>query len=57
MIREPFAQLGPKGTAKAFKMLGAVVFKKGVGYVSANGSNVKNYGGEHILGYTNPGEG
>jgi hypothetical protein len=31
--------------------------KKGIGFVAANGSSIKNYGEKRVVGYTEDGEG
>ncbi len=49
--------LGPQALATAFEMKEAVMSRKGVGYVAANGCNIKNYGEKEIWGYTDDGEG
>ena len=48
--------VGPKGIARAFDMKETVMSKKGIGYVAANGSSIKNYGEKRIAGYTDDGE-
>ena len=49
--------VGPKEIAGAFKMRQTEMSKRGIGYVAANGSGIKNYGEKKIAGYTNDGEG
>ena len=49
--------VGPKEIAGACKMRETEISKKGVGYVAANGSGIKNHGDEMIAGYTDEGEG
>ncbi len=44
--------VGPKEIAKAFKMRENAMSKRGLGYVAANGSKIKNYGEKRIVGYT-----
>ena len=36
--------VGPKEIAKAFEMKETEMSKRGIGYVAANGSSIKNYG-------------
>ncbi len=43
---------GPKGMAGAFKMSESEMSRKGIGFVAANGSGIKNYGEKMIVGYT-----
>jgi hypothetical protein len=49
--------VGPKEVAKAFKMKETVMSKKGIGFVAANGSSIRNYGEKRVVGYTDSGEG
>jgi hypothetical protein len=49
--------VGPKGVAKAFAMKETMMSKKGIGFVAANGSAIKNYGEKRVVGYTEDGEG
>ena len=49
--------VGPKEIAGAFDMKETVMSKKGIGFVAANGSSIKNYGEKRIAGYTDDGEG
>ncbi len=48
--------VGPKDNAAAFKMRETEMSKRGIGFVAANGSGIKNYG-EKIAGYIDDGEG
>ena len=48
--------VGPKEIAGAFKMRETEMSKKGIGYVAANGSGIKNHGEKLIAGYTDEGE-
>ena len=48
---------GPKEIAGAFKMRETEMSKRGIGFVAANGSGIKNYGEKKIAGYTDDGEG
>ena len=48
--------VGPKEIAKAFEMKETEMSKRGIGYVAANGSSIKNYGEKKIVGYTDDGE-
>ena len=47
--------VGPKSMAGAFKMRETEMSRKGIGFVAANGSGVKNYGEKMIVGYTDEG--
>ncbi len=49
--------VGSKELSKAFEMKETAMSKRGIGYVAANGSGIKNYGEEKIVGYTENGEG
>ncbi len=49
--------MGPRGVAKAFAMKETMISKKGIGFVAANGSAIKNYGEKRVVGYTEDGEG
>ena len=49
--------VGPKEIAGAFDTKETVMSKKGIGFVAANGSSIKNYGEKRIAGYTDDGEG
>jgi hypothetical protein len=49
--------VGPRGVAKAFAMKETTMSKKGIGFVAANGSSIKNYGEKRVVGYTEDGEG
>ncbi len=49
--------VGPKEITGAFKMWETEMSKRGIGYVAANGSGIKNYGEKKIVGYTDDGEG
>ncbi len=44
--------MGPKAIAKAFEMKEATVPKRGIGYVAASGSCIRNYGEKEIVEYT-----
>ena len=48
--------VGPKDVAKAFEMKETAMSKKGIGYIAANGSGIKNFGEKKIVGYTESGE-
>ncbi len=48
---------GPKEIAKAFEMKETVMSRRGIGFVAANGSGIKNYGEKTIVGYTGDGAG
>ena len=48
--------VGPKEIARAFEMKETEMSKRGIGYVAANGSSIKNYGEKKIVGYTDDGE-
>ncbi len=48
--------VGPKKYARAFEMKETEMSERGVEYVAANGSSVKNYGEKKIVGYTDDGE-
>ncbi len=48
--------VGPNQFAKAFEMKATIVSRRGVGFVAANESWIKNYG-EKIIGYVEDGEG
>ena len=47
--------VGPKSIAAAFKMRETEMSKKGIGFVAANGSSIKNYGEKVIVGYAGDG--
>ena len=47
--------VGPKDMAGAFKMRESEMSKKGIGFVAANGSGIKNYGEKMIVGYKDDG--
>ena len=49
--------VGPRGVAKALAMKETMMSKKGLGFVAANGSSIKNYGEKRVVGYTEDGEG
>ena len=49
--------VGSKGVAKAFALRETAMSKKGIGFVAANGSEIKNYGEKRVVGYTEEGEG
>jgi hypothetical protein len=49
--------VGPKEIARAFEMKETLMSKRGIGFIAANGSNIKNYGEKKIVGYTDDGEG
>ena len=48
--------VGPKSVAKAFSMMETAHSKKGIGFVAANGSPIKNHGERKVAGYTDDGE-
>ena len=48
--------MGPKEIASAFETKETEMSKRGIGYVAANGSSIKNYGEKKIVGYTDDGE-
>ncbi len=48
--------VGPKEIARAFEMKETEMSRRGIGYVAANGSSIKNYGEKKIVGYTDDGE-
>ncbi len=41
--------VGPKEIARAFEMKETAMSKRGVGFVAANGSGIKNYGEKKIV--------
>ncbi len=41
-----------EGDRKAFKMMENAMSKRGLGYVAANGSKIKNYGEKRTVGHT-----
>ena len=47
--------VGPKSMAGAFRMRETEMSRKGIGFVAANGSEIKNYGEKLIVGYTDEG--
>jgi hypothetical protein len=47
--------VGPMSMAGAFKMRETEMSRKGIGFVAANGSGIKNYGEKMIVGYTDEG--
>ncbi len=47
----------PREIAKTFEMKETDMSKRGVGFVAANGSGIKNYGEKKIIGHTEDGEG
>ena len=49
--------VGPKEMARAFEMKETEMSRRGIGFVAANGSGIKNYGEKKIVGYTDDGEG
>ncbi len=49
--------MGSEKVANASRTNAAVVSKTGVGYVAANGSNVKNNGERTSIGYADSGDG
>ena len=49
--------VGLKEIAKALTMKENVMSKKGLGYVAANGSKIRNFGEKRIVGYTEAGDG
>ncbi len=49
--------VGPKVIARAFEMRETATNKRGIGYVAAHGSGVKNYGENKFVGRTEDGEG
>ena len=48
---------GPQEVAKALTMKENVMPKKGLGYVAANGSKIKNYGEKRTVGHAESGDG
>ena len=48
--------VAPKDVARAFEMKETMMSKRGIGFVAANGSSIKNYGEKKIVGYTDDGE-
>ncbi len=54
---EPIDTVGPKDIADAFKMKDTLMSKRGIGYIAANGSNIKNNGETRVVGYTESGDG
>ncbi len=42
--------VGPKEIAGAFKMRETEMSRRGIGFVAANGSGIKNYGEKEIVG-------
>ena len=60
MCRSTLEQSTPSGpirAAKAYEMKETVMSKKGVGFIAANGSGIKNFGEEKIVAYTESGVG
>ncbi len=49
--------VGPMEIGRTFEMKETEMSKRGVGFVAANGSSIKNYGKKKIVGYTNDGKG
>ena len=49
--------MGPKEIAKAFEVKEPIVSRRCIGFASANGCGIKNYGEKEIIGYTDQGEG
>ena len=47
--------VGPKEIAGAFKMRETEMSRRGIGFVAANGSGIKNYGEKMVVGYTDDG--
>ena len=47
----------PKDTAPAFKTSPTEASAKGIGFVAANGTRIRNYGEKKVIGYTSEGEG
>ena len=47
--------VGPKDIAGAFKMKETEMSRKGIGFVAANGSEIKNYREKLIVGYADDG--
>ena len=48
--------VGPKEMARAFEMKETEMSRRGIGFVAANESGIKNYGEKKIVGYTDDGE-
>ena len=53
----PFFDIIVSLMAKAFAMRETMMSTKGIGFVAANGSAIKNYGEKRVVGYTEDGEG
>ncbi len=49
--------MGPKEPAKAFEMKDTIMSKRGIGFVAASGSGIKNYREKKIIGHTEDGRG
>ena len=49
--------VAPKEVAAAFNIFETAASKKGMGFVAANGTKIKNYGEKRVIGYTDDGEG
>ena len=53
----PVDAVGPKEIAEAPTIKENAMWKKGLGYVAANGSKIRNYGEKRSVGYTESGDG
>ncbi len=49
--------VGPNEIARPFEVKEPAVSRRGVGFVAASGSKIKNYGDKRIIGHTEDGEG
>ena len=48
--------VAPKHVAKAFSLMETKMSKKGIGFIAANGSEIKIHGEKKVVGYTDDGE-
>ena len=48
--------VAPKEVAAAFNLMETEASRKGMGFVAANGTKIKNYGEKRVIGYTDDGE-
>ena len=49
--------VAPKNVAAAFDIKETEASRRGMGFVAANGTKIKNYGEKQVVGYTDGGEG
>ena len=49
--------VAPKEVASAFRVRETEASRRGLGFVAANGTKIKNYGEKQMVGYTDDGEG